>query len=665
MDPTATKDFTDEQKHYLQGFVAGSGLAQSYPAGATFAGALGLAPDQLPGGGRKPHGGDGTELPAGPEAVHFRAQDRIVAEGGKLCAEEQAKRKRFPLDVWDDVRQHAAENRAPRGTDVLAFKYHGLFWVAPAQDSFMTRLRFAGGIVPSYQLRGVADLAERHGGGYADVTTRANLQIREIKPADTVNVIEGLHDLGVINRGAGADNIRNITGSPTAGIDPRELIDTRPLTKELHHYILNHRELYGLPRKFNVAFDGGGAISALEDTNDIGFTAVRVPSLARGAEREGASPAQGTEPSGSAAGSSPSPATESQGSVPSEINTPSRSVPRANEVPPGVYFRLTLGGITGHKDFARDTGILLRPEECLPVACAILRVFIEHGDRTDRKKARLKYLLDKWGFDKFIAEAEKLLPFPLRRFDPARCEPRPPVEPHGHVGWHRQRQDGLWYVGVVLPVARMRSAQMRGLADLADRHGSGTIRLTVWQNLLISDIPEDRIETVKRELESLGLAFSASHVRGGLVACTGAAGCKYASADTKRHGLMIADHLDGRVELDQPINIHLTGCPHSCAQHFIGDVGLLATKVPVGEGDDADMVEGYHLFVGGGYGARRHIGRQVYANVVAEEVPPLLERVLRAYLEHRASPAEPFAEFTRRLGVEALKEMFDRVEAAV
>jgi ferredoxin-nitrite reductase len=191
------------------------------------------------------------------------------------------------------------------------------------------------------------------------VTTRANLQLREIGPRHTVPLLMGLADLGIINRGSGADNIRNVTASPTAGIDRQELIDTRPLARELHHYILNHREMYGLPRKFNIAFDGGGTIAALEDTNDIGFTAVRV------AEEK--------------------------------------------SVPAGVYFRLTLGGITGHKDFARDTGFMVRPEHCTVVSHAIVNAFSELGDRSDRKKARLKYVLDKMGFDGFLNEVEKHL----------------------------------------------------------------------------------------------------------------------------------------------------------------------------------------------------------------------------------------------------------------
>src|SRR6185437_9758494 len=340
----------------------------------------------------------------------------------------------------------------------------------------------------------------------------------EIAAAHALDLLTGIQDLGLTSRGSGADNVRNITGSPTAGIDAEELIDTRPLARELHHHILNHRDLYGLPRKFNIAFDGGGQVAVLEDTNDIGFAAV--------------------------------------------------AVAEGNGVAAGVYFRLQLGGITGHGDFARDAGVLLRPEQCLPVAVAVLRVFIAEGDRTDRKRARRKYVLDRLGHERFLAETEKLLSFTLARLPLDACERRAPVLKHGHVGIHRQRQAGLSYIGVVLPVGRMTAHQMRGIADIAHRYGSGTIRLTVWQNLLISDVAEADLAAAQAALAGLGLDWRASNIRGALVACTRNTGCKFAATDTKGQALALAEHLEQRLALDQPVNIHLTGCPHSCAQQW-------------------------------------------------------------------------------------------------
>ena len=166
-----------------------------------------------------------------------------------------------------------------------------------------------------------------------------------------------------------------------------------------------------------------------------------------------------------------------------------------------------------------------------------------------------------------------------------------------HVGVHPQKQDGLFYVGVVLPVGKIEAAQMMALANLSEQYGSGTIRLTAWQNLLISDVLEENVEALKAELEDIGLHWSATNVRAGLVACTGNFGCKFALAATKTTAMEIAQYVEDRLQLDTPLNIHVTGCPNSCAQHYIGDVGLLGVKVEVGD----DLVDGYHIFVGGGF----------------------------------------------------------------
>ena len=419
-------EFTDQQKRWLEGFT--SGLA----ARKTRAAAPAAAPPTL--------------SSTGPDALQYAAQDRTTAAGGKLVAEEKAKRQRHPLDRWDEVVERNDKGEFPKGVDVFLTKYHGLFYVAPAQNSFMCRLRIPDGILNAAQMRGLADAAQSFGGGYADVTTRANLQIREIGANHAIDLLTAVQALGMTSRGSGADNIRNITGSPTAGIDPQELIDTRPLCSAMHHYILNHREMYGLPRKFNIAFDGGGRVPVLEDTNDIGFVAAQ---------------AQGS--SGD-----------------------------------GVYFRLQLGGITGHHDFAHETGVLLTPDECVTVAGAVVRVFIDHGDRTDRNKARLKYVLDRMGRAEFLKEVEKEYGAPLRRAAGIELAPRPMADKHGHVGVHPQKQPGLNYLGVVLPVGRITAEQMRGLAEIGERFGSGTIRLTVWQNLLISDIADEDVGAALR-----------------------------------------------------------------------------------------------------------------------------------------------------------------------
>src|SRR3977135_1289688 len=283
---TLSVDFTDEQKRYLEGCATGLQISK---VGRGLGGAA---------------AGKTSAEPTGPEAPHIKAQDKVIASGKKLAEQEKFKREEHPFDAYPRLKQQALANAPPSPADNFRWRYYGLFYVAPAQDSYMCRLRIPNGILKHWQFSGMADLAERLCGPFCNVTTRPNLQVREIPPKHAVALIEGIQDLGLCSRGSGADNIRNVTGTPTAGIDPQELLDTPEYAREWHYHILNDRSLTGLPRKFNVAFDGAGKIAVLEDTNDIAFAAVDVKDGGWGVS--------------------------------------------------GVVFRLALGGITGHKDFARD-----------------------------------------------------------------------------------------------------------------------------------------------------------------------------------------------------------------------------------------------------------------------------------------------------------------------
>lgn len=585
-------DFTPEQKRYLEGFVSGIQAR----GGKSF-----LTPGSAATTALEPK-------PTGPDAPHLLAQDEVIKAGKKLADQEKWKREEHPFDAYQKLRGQAARDEYPKAADNFRWRYYGLFYVAPAQDSYMCRLRIPNGILSHWQFAGVADLAEKFGGGYAHVTTRANLQIREVAAKDALNVVEGLQDLGLTSRGSGADNIRNVTGDATAGIGVNELIDTRPYARAWHFHILNQRTLYGLPRKFNVAFDGGGAIPTLEDTNDIGFQAVEI---------------------GEGAG-----------------------------VDPGVWFKLIVGGITGHRDLARETGAIVKPDETTDVADAIVRVFIAEGDRTNRAKARLKYVLDRYaaegsGLDGFLAKVEAQLGRKIARIDEKHIRPRPAQDRQAHIGAHPQKQEDLFYLGVVLPVGKMDCAQMRALTAIAREFGDGELRLTVWQNLLISGIAEARLEDAKAAVESAGLDWRASSIRAGLVACTGSRGCRFSAADTKAHAEEIASWCEPRVNLDQPVNIHLTGCHHSCAQHYIGDIGLIAARVAVNA--EGDTTDGYHIVAGGGFGPKGAIGREILHDVKAEDAPLRVEHLLKSYLAHRADPTESFQAFTTRHENAALK----------
>lgn len=575
-------EFTSEQKQYLQGFFAGVSQRSSIPfAGETADGLMTADPST------------GQRNLAAVPAEEIWHNTPVT----DLAREERWKYEQDPFAMWDKVLQYSDQDQAPSEDDKFRLKYLGLFHVAPAQDSFMLRLRAPGGILSSHQLRGLAHLAEEYGCGRADLTTRSNIQLREFRPHDIIRVLNRVQALGLTSRGSGADNIRNITASPLTGLDLNELIDVAPMAEAMQAYIINSPELYQLPRKFNIAFDNGGTVSVLTDTNDIGFLAVRVAE--------------------------------------------SRSVPS------GIYFRVMLSGITGHRQFASDCGLLLRPEEVISVAAAMVRVFVRHGDRTNRKKARLKYLLDQWGVDRFLDETQKLLSFPLIRVSQSECEPRREIDRSAHIGIHRQAQTGLHYIGVVIPVGNLPARQMRAIADMAEQFGTGDLRLTVWQNLIVPNIHEKDLPAAIQAIQDAGLDYSAGAVLRGTVACTGNQGCRFAAANTKLHAVELARQLDARFPiLDQPINLHVTGCHHSCAQHYIGDIGLMAVKV---KGED-----GYQVVVGGGADGDQGIGRELFSAIRASDLYPLLEGLLSAYSAERNSD-ETFLHFTRRHEIAALQ----------
>jgi len=529
-----------------------------------------------------------------------------------LIFEERVKRELHPLDAYAVLLEHAANGKAPEREEVFRFKWNGLFYLSPNREAFMARLRIPAGQLQTFQHREIARVAQQLTTGYVQITTRANLQIRLIEIKDAPEVLRRIQGVGLHTRGAGADNIRNLTANPTAGIDPFEWIDTGPLCHQLGQIILQDRSFYDLPRKFNIAFDGGGLIGTVEDTNDIGLKAVEV---AR--ERNGISP--------------------------------------------GIYFRVALGGATGHQAFARDLGVLVPPAHVLKVTAALVRVYIANGNRSDRKKARLKHLLETWTLERYLEETEKLLEGKLLR-DPVAPSPatrpgQPATPPHSHAGVFPQKQQGLNYVGVAIPVGQITPKQLLRLADLADLYGSGEVRLTVWQNLILPNIPDAFVEKMKRALVRMGLDWRQSNLRSGLIACTGNSYCKFASSNTKGHALELADYLDSKFQLDQPINIHLTGCPNSCAQHYMGDIGLLGVKVKVA----GESVEGYHVFVGGGFGDRQAVGRQVFQGVSFQDLKPTVEKMFKGYLRHRQA-GETFQAFANRHDLNTLQAIFSHDE---
>ena len=572
--------FTSDQKEWLDGFLkAASALSGTSSTDS--------APCPYP-----------AEAMAG-----YKAQTRWLAEGKRLSKEEDIKRRRNPHLFRERLTELDALGCFPEGEENFLARFHGIFNVAPTQDRPMSRFRIPGGIVNFLQAKAIASIARDCADGEVWLTTRSNVQVRNIQPGKMTELLVRLEEVGLGARGSGADNIRNVVGNPTAGIDPNELLDVRPLCRAWHHHVLHTEDLHGLPRKFNVAFDGGNAIAALEDTNDIGLRACRVRGNASN--------------------------------------------------PDGVYLRLALGGITGHKDFARDTGVVLALDEWLPALHQMLMVFLENGNRGQRGKSRLKYVLDDWGFDKFLQVVGERLPFALRSVDLSECEFAPETDRAAHLGAHAQSQADLHWLGVHVPVGKLTADQFDGVSRIAQRHGDGDIRLTVWQNLLLSGIATANLQTVRQELMGLALKTDPDGILQGLIACTGSEGCKHGQAATKKTALAIEARLAGKLPAESPLNIHLTGCPHSCAQHYVGDIGLLGTGVDI----DGTRHDGFHVLIGGGTGSIARCAVQVRTAVEATKIPDEIERIVRVWLEQRLHD-ETFAQFSGRHDAEQLQSLF-------
>lgn len=454
----------------------------------------------------------------------------------------------------------------------------GLFYGSRARDGVLSRMRIPGGILNVPQCRAIADLADRYSNGYLQVTNRANLQVRTAESAIPRSIWQDLQDLELASRCIEIDPIRNIMSSPTAGIDRAQLVDTRLLVKAWDNYLQTHPELSELSPKFSVGFDGGESVSIGNLRNDILLAA--------------------------------------------EINTNST-----------IVFRLFLNG--------KNTGITVELSQCISALAALANTYLAYSKYrpiVDRKKPRLRHLLADWGVENYLKRVEKQLPFLWCK---SSIElPHRAIEPYGHLGTHPQQQSGFSYTGIALPLGRLESQQLRNLANLAQNFGSGILRLTPRQNLLISDIPYHHVAEVEKSIARLGLHSSATRPDSCLVACSGSRGCASAATDTQSHALKLAEDLAQKLTLDRPINIHFSGCEKSCAQKDPIDITLMGIRLD----REQEIVEGYDIYAGS---KDSPFGRQIFRGVTAVEMPGAIEQMLRVYQRFRES-AESFGEFADR-----------------
>ena len=453
----------------------------------------------------------------------------------------------------------------------------GLYCPIVAQDGVLSRIRLPGGLLSAEQCRVLAEVSQRLG-GTIDITNRANVQIRGLQAGLSAASLQQLQLAGLA-ASPDTDHLRNIMASPTAGIDPAQLVDTHPLVKALDCYLSSQPQLADLSAKFSIGMDGGEQVSIAQQLNDLTFSALKLES--------------------------------------------------------NLYFTARLRGMEPSQ------ASLLEPKACQPFVAALAQTYLETSRTLSPSKPRLKSVIESVGSQAFLSRLQSQLDFPLALSAGTNIDLRTSVRPSFHLGVHPQRQPGLFYIGAAVPLGHLDANQLIQLAALSQSCGSGTIRLTPWRNLLISDVLHAQADFVVQSLEALGLPVSATSPWSGLIACSGQTGCAASATDTQADAAAIAAAISPEM-LDQPIHIHLTGCAKSCAYHGSSDITLVG---------QAEAQTSYQLFVGD---LESPFGR-LLMTLTPDDVAAQVLRLIQVYQQRRSAPAETFCAFVNEWPVAQLQ----------
>ena len=509
---------------------------------------------------------------------------------------ERLKRAKNPWEGLEEIRRFAREGFSSIPPEWLGtyFRWWGVYTqgdgagVTGSQNGegralqrFMVRIRIPNGILTSIQLRRIADLTRLYANGIADLTVRQNIQLHWVTIESLPEVLEGLSQVGLNTMGACGDVVRNVTGCPVAGIDADEVVDASRLALEVSRLLAGNADFYNLPRKFKISIAGCRSWCSYPEINDVGLTAI------------------------------------------------TRSGVGKEEI--GFSLRVA-GGLSAEPYLGARLKAFVRWNQVVPVIKGIAELFRDSEVlREHRERARLKFLFLRhgWTAERFLAELQERIGFVL---DPAEDEIRPDDVYRDHVGIHPQKQLGLAYVGAVALRGRITAEQMLAAADLADHFADGQLRATNMQNLLIINVPTPKADALAKELDAIDLKVAASSFFRGTVACSGTEFCKLAITETKSFSRWLVGELEDRLpDFDQHVKLHVTGCPNSCGQHWIADIGIEGKKIKLAD----RMVDAYYFCVGGALGLHQGTARPVGYRCPATEVPDALERILRIYLKRR------------------------------
>jgi len=515
------------------------------------------------------------------------------AQETKTERAERLKREKNPWECLNEIRCFAREGYRSIPLEWLStyFRWWGVYTQGDGAGAlggaggegksvpyFMARIRIPNGLLLSHQLRAIAQVAERHARGVADITVRQNVQLHWLSIESLPEALDTLWNTGLTTMGSCGDDTRNITGCPLAGLDNDEVCDASTLALEANRMLLGNPEFYNLPRKFKIGITGCRVWCSYPEINDIGLTALA--RVANGREEVGFSVRVG-------------------------------------------------GGLSAEPHFAVRLNAFVRPDQVLPVVRGIAEMFRDAEClRENRGRARLKFLFLRhhWTAETFLSELERRTGLKL---EPAAPETPPADVYRDHVGVHRQKQAGLCYVGAAVLRGRMTARQIRAVADFSDLYGNGEIRTTTMQNLIIPNVNERCAELLAMELNAEGLKPGGSPFWRGALACTGTEFCKLAITETKGFARWLVEEMEERMPgFNQHLKLHITGCPNSCGQHWIADVGLEGKKVKA----NGELVDAYYFSVGGSVGLHQRFARPIGYRCAAHEVPQALERLLTAYL---------------------------------
>src|ERR1700728_917372 len=517
---------------------------------------------------------------------------------------ERLKREKNPWEAFDEVRAFAREGRSsvvPEWASAY-FKWWGVYTQGYGVGAtggkggeglttewFMMRIGIPNGIVSASQLRKIGEITQKYARNLADITVRQNIQLHWLTIESLPEVVDALDAIGLSPKGACGDVVRNVTGCPLAGIAADEVLDASPIAVEAAHLLTANSEFYNLPRKFKICATGCPSWCSYPEINDIALTAVK----------------------------------------------------RGSEV--GYSLRVG-GGLSNEPHLAVKLDAFVRPDQAVRVARGVTEIFRDQQVlRESRDRARMKYLFmrEGWTAERFLNELHAKIGFKL---DPAAEETVPDDILRDHVGIHPQRQDGLVYVGASVLRGRLSGDQLVAAAELAERFGSGALRATVSQNLLIIDVPKAKANELAGELDQIGLHVEGSMFWRGAVACTGTEFCKLAITETKGFTRWLVDELEERLPgFDQQLKLNVTGCPNGCGQHWVADIGIEGKKIK----HDGALTDAYYFCLGGAVGQHAAVARPVGYRCPAPLVPEAIERLLRKYLADRNASENLRAWFSR------------------